>query len=62
MAQTFILVRSKFFNISIDKEKKKGHNFEEKRREEKRREEKRREEKRREDNLFFHRENLRQIR
>ncbi len=40
MAQTFILVRSKFFNISIDKEKKKGHNFEEKRREEKRREEK----------------------
>ncbi len=35
MAQTFILVRSKFFNISIDKEKKKGHNFEEKRREEK---------------------------
>lgn len=26
MAQTFILVRSKFFNISIDKEKKKGHN------------------------------------
>ncbi len=45
MAQTFILVRSKFFNISIDKEKKKGHNFEEKRREEKRREEKRREEK-----------------
>ena len=30
MAQTFILVRSKFFNISIDKEKKKGHNFEEK--------------------------------
>ncbi|MEY8234850.1 hypothetical protein AALA36_03870 [Lachnospiraceae bacterium 66-29] len=57
MAQTFILVRSKFFNISIDKEKKKGHNFEEKRREEKRREEKRRE-----DNLFFHRENLRQIR
>jgi len=37
VAQTFILVRSKFFNISIDKEKKKGHNFEEKRREEKRR-------------------------